>query len=167
MIQIFKDPKSIEELTSIMEEEERKEKERKEKDEIVENKEEDKKSQENKEQELNKTATNEEDKENQKNKKQEMNIDSFNDIIITGSENGHCYLWTVYNKENDKIKNYNYEYFKIASSNNIINVAQIVSEKYYVNYFKKILSITNKIILDSIIIIGNDKGEIRILINIK
>ena len=96
-----------------------------------------------------------------------MNIDSFNDIIITGSENGHCYLWNVYNKENDKIKNYNYEYFKIASSNNIINVAQIVSEKYYVNYFKKILSITNKIILDSIIIIGNDKGEIRILINIK
>ena len=96
-----------------------------------------------------------------------MNIDSFNDIIITGSENGHCYLWNVYNKENDKIKNYNYEYFKIASSNNIINVAQIVSEKYYVNYFKKILSITNKIILDSIIIIGNDKGEIKILINIK
>ena len=56
LIQFFKDPKSIEELTSIMEEEERKEKERKEKDEIVENKEEDKKSQENKEQELNKTA---------------------------------------------------------------------------------------------------------------
>ena len=103
---------------------------------------------------------------NEKNKIK-MNIDSFNDIIITGSENGHCYLWNVYNKENDKIKNYNYEYFKIASSNNIINVAQIVSEKYYVNYFKKILSITNKIILDSIIIIGNDKGEIRILINIK
>jgi hypothetical protein len=78
LIQFFKDPKSIEELTSIMEEEERKEKERKEKDEIVENKEEDKKSQENKEQELNKTATNEEDKENQKNKKQEMNKTAIN-----------------------------------------------------------------------------------------
>ena len=61
----------------------------------------------------------------------------------------------------------NFEYFKIASSNDVINVVQTVSEKCYVNYFKKILSLTNKIILDSIIIIGNDKGEIKILINIK
>ena len=96
-----------------------------------------------------------------------MNIDTCNDIIISGSENGYCYLWNVFNKENDKIKNYNYEYFKIASSNDVINVIQTVREKCYVNYFKKILNITNKIILDSIIIIGNDKGEIKILINIK
>ena len=94
------------------------------------------------------------------------NIDSGNDIIITGSENGYCYLWNIYNKENDDIKNYNFEYFKIASSNDVINVAQIVSEKCYVNYFRKILSITNQIILDSIIIIGNDKGELKILINL-
>ena len=96
-----------------------------------------------------------------------MNIDSCNDIIITGSENGYCYLYNIFNKENDKIKNYNFEYFKIASSNDVINVVQTVSEKCYVNYFKKILSLTNKIILDSIIIIGNDKGEIKILLNIK
>ena len=96
-----------------------------------------------------------------------MNIDSCNDIIITGSENGYCYLYNIFNKENDKIKNYNFEYFKIASSNDVINVVQTVSEKCYVNYFKKILSLTNKIILDSIIIIGNDKGEIKILIKIK
>ena len=96
-----------------------------------------------------------------------MNIDSCNDIILTGSENGYCYLYNIFNKENDKIKNYNFEYFKIASSNDVINVVQTVSEKCYVNYFKKILSLTNKIILDSIIIIGNDKGEIKILINIK
>ena len=96
-----------------------------------------------------------------------MNIDSCNDIIITGSENGYCYLYNIFNKENDKIKNYNFEYFKISSSNDVINVVQTVSEKCYVNYFKKILSLTNKIILDSIIIIGNDKGELKILINIK
>ena len=96
-----------------------------------------------------------------------MNIDSCNDIIITGSENGYCYLYNIFNKENDKIKNYNFEYFKIASFNDVINVVQTVSEKCYVNYFKKILSLTNKIILDSLIIIGNDKGERKILINIK
>ena len=89
-------------------------------------------------------------------------------IRLVNIENGHIIQkYKGHQNEKYKIKNYNYEYFKIASSNNIINVAQIVSEKYYVNYFKKILSITNKIILDSIIIIGNDKGEIKILINIK
>ena len=96
-----------------------------------------------------------------------VNVDTCNDIIITGSENGYCYLWSVFNKESNKIKNYNYEYFKIDSSNTIITVAQTVSEKCYVDYFKKILSITNKVILNSIFIIGNDKGEIKILINIK
>ena len=102
---------------------------------------------------------------NEKNKIK-TNIDSCNDIIVTGSENGICYLWNVYNKENSDIKNYNFEYFKIASSNDVINIAQIVSEKCYVNYYQKILSITNQIILDSIMIIGNDKGELKILINI-
>ena len=96
-----------------------------------------------------------------------MNIDTCNDIIITGSENGYCYLWNIFNKENDKIKNYYYEYFKIANSNDVVNVTQIVTEKCYVDYFKKILCLTNKIMLNSIIIIGNDKGELKILINIK
>ena len=96
-----------------------------------------------------------------------INVDTCNDLIITGSENGYCYLWNVFNKENNMTKNYNYEYFKIDSSNTNINVAQIVNEKCYVDYFKKILSITNKVFLISIFIIGNDKGEIKILINIK
>ena len=96
-----------------------------------------------------------------------INVDTCNDLIITGSENGYCYLWNVFNKENNMTKNYNYEYFKIDSSNTNINVAQIVNEKCYVDYFKKILSITNKVFLSSIFIIGNDKGEIKILINIK
>ena len=94
-------------------------------------------------------------------------LDLCNDIIIVGGENGYCYLYNIFNKENDSIKNYNYQYFKISSSNDVINLAQIVEEKHYVNYYKKILSITNKIILDSIIIVGNDKGEIKILLNIE
>ena len=95
-----------------------------------------------------------------------INVDLCNDIIISGSENGYCYLWNVFNKENGQIKNYSYEYFKPFPSNDIINVSQIISEKCYVNYFQKILKITNKIILDSIIIIGNDKGRIKIMLNI-
>ena len=95
-----------------------------------------------------------------------INVDLCNDIIISGSENGYCYLWNIYNKENNKIKNYSYEYFKPFSSDDSINVSQIISEKCYVNYFQKILKITNKIMLDTIIIIGNDKGRIKILLNI-
>ena len=93
-------------------------------------------------------------------------IDSCNDIIITGSENGFCYLYNVFNKENNKIKNYSYEYFKPFPSNDTINIAQIICEKCYVNYFQKILKITNKIMLNSIIISGNDKGKIKIMLNI-
>ena len=103
---------------------------------------------------------------NEKNKVK-INIDTCNDIIITGDETGHCYLWNVYNKENAEIKNYNYEYFRIGSSNEVINVAQIVREKCYVDYFQKILHITNQIMLESIMIIGTDRGEIKILLNIK
>ena len=93
-------------------------------------------------------------------------IDLCNDIIIVGSENGYCYLWNVYNKENDKMKNYSYEYFKPFPSNDTINIAQIINEKNYVNYYQKILKITNKIMLNSIIISANDKGKIKILLNI-
>ena len=96
-----------------------------------------------------------------------INIDTCNDIIVTGDETGHCYLWNVYNKENAEIKNYNFEYFRIGSSNEVINVAQIVKEKCYVDYFKKILHITNQIMLESIMIIGTDRGEMKILLNIK
>ena len=95
-----------------------------------------------------------------------IDVDLCNDIIMSGSENGYCYLWNVFNKENGQIKNYSYEYFKPFPSNDIINVSQIISEKCYVNYFQKILKITNKIMLDSIIIIGNNKGRIKILLNI-
>ena len=102
-----------------------------------------------------------------KKNKIKINIDTCNDIIITGDETGHCYLWNVYNKENAEIKNYNFEYFRIGSSNEVINVAQIVKEKCYVDYFKKILHITNQIMLESIMIIGTDRGEMKILLNIK
>ena len=94
------------------------------------------------------------------------NVDLCNDIIITGSENGKCYLWNIFNKENNKVKNYSYEYFNPFLSNDVINVSQIISEKCYVNYYQKILKITNKIILNSIIICANDKGRIKIMLNL-
>ena len=75
-------------------------------------------------------------------------------------------MWKVYGEDDSVIKNYSYEYYKPFSSKDIINESLIVSEKCYVNYFQKILKITNKIMIDSIIINGNDKGRIKITLNI-
>ena len=93
-------------------------------------------------------------------------VDTCNDYIINGSENGYCYIWNIYNKENKKIKNYSYEYFKPFENKDMINTVQIISEKCLVNYYQKILKITNKIMLESIIICGNCKGNIKVLLNI-
>ena len=95
-----------------------------------------------------------------------IGLDLCNDVVISGSENGNCYLWKVYGEDDSVIKNYSYEYYKPFSSKDIINESLIVSEKCYVNYFQKILKITNKIMIDSIIINGNDKGRIKIMLNI-
>ena len=103
-----------------------------------------------------------------KNEKKNLKIgvDLCNDAIISGSENGYCYLWNIFNKENNDIKNYSHEYFKPFNSNDPINVSLILTEKCYVNYYKKILKITNKIILESIIISANEKGRIKIFLNV-
>ena len=95
-----------------------------------------------------------------------IGLDLCNDVVISGSENGYCYLWNVFGEDNNIVKNYSYEYYKPFSSKDIINESLIISEKCYVNYFQKILKITNKIIIDSVIINGNDKGRIKILLNI-
>jgi len=95
-----------------------------------------------------------------------IGLDLSNDVVISGSENGYCYLWNVFGEDDSVIKNYSYEYYKPFSSKDIINESLIVSEKCYVNYFQKILKITNKIMIDSIIINGNDKGRIKIMLNI-
>ena len=95
-----------------------------------------------------------------------IGVDLCNDAIISGSENGYCYLWRIFNKENNNIKNSSYEYFKPFSSKDAINAILIVNEKCYVKYFQKILKITNKIIIESIIISANEKGRIKIMLNI-
>jgi WD40 repeat protein len=95
-----------------------------------------------------------------------IGLDLCNDVFISGSENGYCYLWNVFGEDDSVIKNYSYEYFKPFSSKDVINESLIISEKCYVNYFQKILKITNKIMIDSVIINGNDKGRIKITLNI-
>ena len=82
-----------------------------------------------------------------------INIDTCNDVIITRSKNGFCYLCDVFNKENNMAKNYNYEYFKIDSYNTIISVAQFVSEKCYVDFFKEILLVANKVFLSRFLLL--------------
>ena len=91
-------------------------------------------------------------------------IDHNYDIIISGSEDGFVYVWDIYNSDNER-KNSNYEYFK-PYSHEKIQCSLIVPEKIYCNYMKKILKITNKLMIYSIIINATDKGRLEILLNI-
>ena len=90
--------------------------------------------------------------------------DLIDDVIIVGGEDGNCCLWNLYNKEQSgKIKNY--EFFK-PFAKELIECNLIAPEESYVNYIQKILKITNKITITSIIINGTSKGRLEILLNI-
>ena len=86
------------------------------------------------------------------------------DIIISGSEDGFVYVWDLYNIDNNN-KNSNYEYFK-PYSHETIQCSLIVPEKIYCNFVKKILRITNKLMISSIIINATNEGRLEILLNI-
>ena len=89
-------------------------------------------------------------------------IDYNYDVIFSGSEDGFCYAWNIYSEEK---KNVNYEFFKPYSQEKI-NASLIVPEKCYCNFLKKIMNITHKLLVTSIIINGTNKGRIQILLNI-
>ena len=92
-------------------------------------------------------------------------LDLCNDYIISGSENNNCYIWSLFNTENKKIKNYRYEYFKPFSRENIY-CSIIVPEFCYANYIKKIYKYTSKINILSIIINATDNGRVEVLLNV-
>ena len=90
--------------------------------------------------------------------------DLNDDVIIAGGDDGHCYLWNLIDKKNKK-KNENYVKFK-PFSKELITCSLIAGENCYTNYMQKILKLTNKIIIVSIIINGTSKGRLEVLLNI-
>ena len=91
-------------------------------------------------------------------------VDLSNDIILSGSEDGFCYAWHIKSEEKHR-KNYNYEYFQ-PFIRDIVECSIIIEEKCFVNYIKKVLRLTNRINVVSIIINSSDKGKIEVLLNI-
>ena len=89
-------------------------------------------------------------------------IDYNYDIIISGSENGFCYVWDI---DNEEKKNLNCEFFK-PYSQELIHCSLIVPEKCYCNFLKKVMKITDKLLVISIIINATNKGRLEILLNI-
>lgn len=90
--------------------------------------------------------------------------DLTDDVIIVGGEDGNCCLWNIYNKEKSgKIKNY--EFFK-PFAKELVECNIIAPEESYVNYMQKLLKLTNKIMVTSIIINGTSKGRLEVLLNI-
>ena len=89
-------------------------------------------------------------------------IDFQNDKIISGSENGFCYVWNIYTQ----IKKNNYfECFK-PFQKEIVKCVIVVQEKCYCNYMKKVLKLTANIFIKSIILITTNNGRIEVLLNI-
>jgi WD40 repeat protein len=91
-------------------------------------------------------------------------IDHNFDIIISGSEDGFCYVWDIYDSDEDN-KNSNYEYFK-PYKHDKVQCSLIVPEKIYCNFMKKIIKITNKLMITSIIINATNNGRLEVLLNI-
>ena len=92
--------------------------------------------------------------------------DLCNDVLISGSENNFCYIWSLFNKEDKGIKNYKYEYFKPFARENIY-CSLIIPEFCYTNYVKKIFNITTKINIFSVIINATDNGRLEVLLNVE
>jgi len=92
--------------------------------------------------------------------------DLCNDVLITGSDNNFCYIWSLYNKENKEVKNYRYECFKPFARENVY-CSLIVPEFCYTNYIKKIYKYSTKINIFSIIINATDNGRLELLLNIE
>ena len=87
------------------------------------------------------------------------------DLVISGSENGYCYIWSRNNKEDKNKKNYHYEYFK-PFSKDIVECSMFVNENCMIGYLKKFFKLTTNVFVISIIVNATDKGRIQILLNI-
>ena len=87
------------------------------------------------------------------------------DLVISGSENGYCYIWSRNNKEDKNKKNYHYEYFK-PFSKDIVECSMFVNENCMAGYLKKFFKLITNVFVISIIVNATDKGRIQILLNI-
>ena len=91
---------------------------------------------------------------------------NFNyDLIISGSENGFCYIWNRNNLEDKNKKNYHYEFFK-PFAQDICECSIFVNENCMTKYLKKIFKLTCNFFIISIIINATDKGRIQVLLNV-
>ena len=93
-------------------------------------------------------------------------VDTLHDVVVTGSENGHCYLWNKINKENGNKKNYAYEYFK-PFSKDIVESTRIVPDICLAGYIKKFYKLTTNIFIHSVVINATDKGRLQVLLNVE
>ena len=93
-------------------------------------------------------------------------VDTLHDVVVTGSENGHCYLWNKMNKENGNKKNYAYEYFK-PFSKDIVESTRIVPDICLAGYIKKFYKLTTNIFIHSVVINATDKGRLQVLLNVE
>jgi WD40 repeat protein len=90
--------------------------------------------------------------------------DDTNDLIISASEDGFVYIWNRLNKENNKKKNYYYEFYR-PFSKDTASCSFIVNDECMAGYLKKLFNITTKIMIISISINASVGGRLQVLLN--
>ena len=88
--------------------------------------------------------------------------DLSDDVIIVGGKDGYCYLWNLY----EKLENKNYIRFK-PFSKELIESSLIAHERCFTYYMQKVLKLTSKLLIRSIIVNCTSKGRLEILLNIQ
>lgn len=88
------------------------------------------------------------------------------DLVISASNDGNVYVWKKLNASNsNEIKNKSYEYFKCFEQKENPICSIFVNDISLSAYIKKILILTQKFFIKSIIINTSINGKIQVLIN--
>jgi len=88
------------------------------------------------------------------------------DLVISSSDDGNVFVWKKLNPNNPNvIKNKSYEFFKCFENKENPICSIFVNDISLSAYIKKILMITQKFFIKSIIINTSINGKIQVLIN--
>ena len=90
--------------------------------------------------------------------------DETNDLIISASEDGYVYIWNKFDKKKNAKKNYACEFFR-PFNRDTSSCSIIVNDICTAQFLKKISTISNKIMVYSVILNVSVGGRLQVIVN--
>lgn len=88
------------------------------------------------------------------------------DLVISASDDGNTCIWKKnHPNSSGELKNKFYEYFKAFENKEASTCSLFTVDVALSGFIKKILKVTNKFFLKSVIINTSSNGKIQVLIN--